>query len=128
MVWFSSWSHFKSCSSPGRGVVTSVTLQVYLQRLRGSTVLQYNREHLENEQRRKCSQPSRANSSASKLISLVGQQPLTDSLSDTASSCLTTALTEHRVSESAESLEVKKIHDQIHQTKAIPYKHTHTPC
>lgn len=30
-------------------MLTSVTLQVYLQRLRGSTVLQYNREHLENK-------------------------------------------------------------------------------
>lgn len=53
MVWFSSSSHFKFCSSPGRGVLTSVTLQVYLQRRRGSTVLQYNREHLENKRRKK---------------------------------------------------------------------------
>lgn len=52
MVWFSSLSHLRSCSSPGRGELTSVTLQVYLQRLRGSWVLQYNREHLWKEQKK----------------------------------------------------------------------------
>ena len=33
-------------------MLTSVTLQVYLQRLRWSTVLQYNREHLKEEEKK----------------------------------------------------------------------------
>lgn len=45
MVLLSSRFHVGSPCSPGRGLHTSVTLQVYLQRLRGSTVLQYKREH-----------------------------------------------------------------------------------
>jgi len=47
MVLFSSLSQRGSCSWPGSGVLTSVTLHVYLQRRRGSNVLQYSREHLE---------------------------------------------------------------------------------